>query len=456
MRIAMAQRGRRETRSRKVAAAGPAPAPAGPLDTSRTWSARPAPAPLTGSPVDRVRQVPRPDRPADLTVRAPSHQAVRTAPWTFVAAGAAHQVRIADSTSVVLGDSCVLRERDHYHVRRLTVAPMPVLPPAAVAALARLAADPADESAVSTFQAALLPLCEPAARVREPGQVRVHLPANCRRVVDHSVGVVVGDCARVNAEHRYVLDESVLHLPELLVRSRGLVRAYARAVAEPGAGERAFLARLVHEAGGSSADQVLAAARGTPAEETTLFALFGVLTVDGGSGVMVGVDNEIRSSFTVVPPSARAARVLTGLPGVRGQADRYRQERPPRRYEPRAPTVEDPAGARPWEGGDAVADGIDRPGSGRPREDADAYPDALDWLLSDGPRGDAYPLEPDGPWAGSREDADAFSGDLGRVRPSGRQPEDAGVLPQAGSLSLWGADWSPSPSPVPRGRGGGR
>jgi len=243
-------------------------------------------------------------------------------------------VRVSGSTSVVLGDFCVLRERDHYHVRRLTVAPMPVLPPRAVAALARVAANPADESAVSAFQHAIRPLSEPAARVAEPGQVRVHLPANCRRVVDDSVGVVVGDCARVNAEHRYVLDESVLHLPDLLVRSRGLVRAYARAVAEPGAGERAFLARLVHEAGRSSDRELLAAAGGRAEEETTLFELFGVVEVEHAAGATVGVDNQIISSFTVVNPSARTPRVLKHLDAVRARVDGLRDERQPAEADP--------------------------------------------------------------------------------------------------------------------------
>lgn len=277
-------------------------APAGPAEAAVLTRA-------SGRP--ELRRVRTGRRRTEMVVRSAAHMTVRQpAPWTFFAAGSAHRAAARGSTDAVVGDHCKLRARDHVHVRRLTVAPMPPLPRDALHALARLGDDPDDERAVSRFQQALRPLCRPA-RDAEPVRVSVHLPPGRPTVVTESSGGVVTDRTHVNAKYGYVVDESVLQLPDLLVRSRDLAKAYADAVADPRR-DRAVLARLVSETGRADDRELLAAARGLPTEATTVLALFGVLTTEHAT-----VDDRIRASFTVCGASARRGQVLAGLDAVR-------------------------------------------------------------------------------------------------------------------------------------------
>jgi hypothetical protein len=104
--------------------------------------------------------------------------------------------------------------------------------------------------------------------------------------------VQLGDDAMTHLDSRYVVERTIVPAGALLAARGELARRYLAVVAgaadDPGALAR-FLGDLIGAAENALADNVLGYADGLPDQRATVLGLFGLVTVDSATSVMIGM-----------------------------------------------------------------------------------------------------------------------------------------------------------------------
>lgn len=260
---------------------------------------------------------PRP-LPAALDVAGPSHVQLRVS--VLARYFPAHTVHAEHSVVVAAASRCMLRATDHYHLHRVSVSLDPLLTPGTPGndALGDLIADHS-ASGVARFQRLMRRLADP----HEQRETQVSLPVRpaCRTSIASAHVVQLGDRSHLDLSTRYVAEETELPAIELLAASPRLVRALVRAVTEPDGTTAAgpFLRRALRAAGCTGELAMLDHSTGLEQPGTSVFALFGVDTVNQATAVMVGHGNTLRTGM-------RIHRGTLSPGTIRNDLDRLRQQ----------------------------------------------------------------------------------------------------------------------------------
>ncbi|MEU7909298.1 hypothetical protein [Actinoplanes sp. NPDC049118] len=237
-----------------------------------------------------------------------------------------HTVHARDSTSVVVGDNCELTQVDHVHVRQAVVAQDDALRSARVRDIVARA-EPGRDNArvVRDLRAALDDLVE---RPAETGPTRMsrRIRADCVPSIHRAATVQLGDDALTRLDSRYVVERTVVPAGALLADSEELARRYvdlsAGARDDPGA-MAGFLGDLVGAADNAADENVLGYADGLPEQRATVLGLFGLVTVDRATSVMIGVGNRLHTELDLQTAAFRSDH------DIRRGVERHRASRPP-------------------------------------------------------------------------------------------------------------------------------
>jgi hypothetical protein len=197
-----------------------------------------------------------------------------------------HTVHARDSASVLAGDICELAQVDHVHIRQAVVAPDDALrsgPVREILARVRPGRDATD--AVHELRGALAgPAAAGAPASRQPR-------ADCRPSLHRARTIQLGDDTMTRLDPRYVVERTIVPAGALLAADEELARRYLAVVTgapdDPGA-LAGFLGDLVGAAANAVADNVLGYADGLPDQRATVLGLFGMVTVDPATSVMIG------------------------------------------------------------------------------------------------------------------------------------------------------------------------
>ncbi|MFE2754324.1 hypothetical protein ACFXGA_20235 [Actinosynnema sp. NPDC059335] len=237
----------------------------------------------------------------------------------------ARTVHLVTPTAAVAADHCRLEAVDHYHIASAGVRmdQLRELSNRGRQALSDLVADPGDAAALAAVQEAAARL---VARVDAgpPEVVTRRVVAEPGITIDDPTLVQTGDRSTLDLNLRYVAEETVFPLAELLVGDADLCVALAHALAEPSPGERTagFLRALVTATRGVDDETGL---RHTPdldaVPATDLLAWFGLARAENASVVMIGHDNRVTRTAVVDRPDAATGDLLRDLNTVRRQLD---------------------------------------------------------------------------------------------------------------------------------------
>ncbi|MET8150442.1 hypothetical protein ACIBSW_09645 [Actinoplanes sp. NPDC049668] len=238
-----------------------------------------------------------------------------------------HTVHARDSTSVVVGDNCELTQVDHVHVRQAVVAQDDALRSTRVRDIVARA-EPGQDNArvVRDLRAALNDLVE---RPEEAGPTTMsrRIRADCVASIHRAATVQLGDDALTRLDSRYVVERTVVPAGALLADSEDLARRYvdlsAGARDDPGV-MAAFLGDLVGAAGNATDENVLGYADGLPEQRASVLGLFGLVTVDQATSVMIGVGNRLHTELDLHPAAFKPEE------DIRRGVERHRARRPPR------------------------------------------------------------------------------------------------------------------------------
>jgi len=269
----------------------------------------------------RTRVTPRLRPAARLDVASPAHGQVRA--WGLARFFPAHTIHAQRSTAVVAGNNCRLQSVDHYHVHRVSVSLDPLLSDGrAGRALQRLLRAPADSGRTADFQREMRQLST-ATPDRAPTRTSMQVRPSHVTSITSSTAVQQGDGSRMNVVSRYVVEESVLPVADLLAADRSLVRSLAQSLLEqqPGPGRAAFLRDLRRVSGGVDDLALLDHATDLETRDTWFASLLGFATVTSASAVMVGSGNELVTGMRLEHPRLGRADVLADLAQLRREID---------------------------------------------------------------------------------------------------------------------------------------
>jgi hypothetical protein len=234
-------------------------------------------------------------------------------------------VHANNSTSVVVGNNCELTQVDHVHIRQAVVAHDDALRSEQVSTiLARARPGRDNQDVVRDFCAALQKLVAPPA---EAGPTRVDrkLRPDCVTSIHTAQTVQLGDDALTALDSKFVLERTTIPAGALLAENKDLARRYVAIVAEPQDDPGAlasFLGDLVGAADNVTEDNVLGYADGLPRQQATFLGLFGMVTVDHATSIMVGVGNRLHTELDLHTAAMRPDGISEGL-------KQRRAERPP-------------------------------------------------------------------------------------------------------------------------------
>ncbi|RSM72532.1 hypothetical protein DMB66_05145 [Actinoplanes sp. ATCC 53533] len=223
-----------------------------------------------------------------------------------------HTVHARESTSVVTGDHCELTRVDHVHIRQAVVAQDDALRSAEVSEIVARAGPGRDNAGVvHELRRTLNDLVErpaPAGRTTMSRQLR----ADCLPSIHRAETVQLGDDAMTRLDSRYVVERTIVPAGALLAGSEVLASRYVAIVADasddPGALAE-FLGDLVGAAANATDDNVLGYADGLPDQRATVLGLFGMVTVNPATSVMIGVGDQPHTELDLA--SARFRPVAT-------------------------------------------------------------------------------------------------------------------------------------------------
>jgi hypothetical protein len=217
-----------------------------------------------------------------LRTATPAHRRVRTRGLGLMFPP--HTVHGRDSTSVVAG-TCELTRVDHVHIRQAVVAPGDALRSGRVREIVARAVPGQDHVlVVQDLRRALNDPAGPAA-----------LRADCVPSLHRAETVRLGDDAMTRLDSRYVVERTTVPAGALLAGSEDLARRYVAVVADASDDPEAlaeFLGDLVGAAANATDDNVLGYADGLPDQRSTVLGLFGMVTVDHATSVMIGVGDQ--------------------------------------------------------------------------------------------------------------------------------------------------------------------
>ncbi|GIG88698.1 hypothetical protein [Plantactinospora endophytica] len=277
------------------------------------------------TPDGRAYQVSPKVRAVRMEIYAPLHGRIHTTALTRFFP--AHTIHTDRATTVVRGDDCRLKQVDHYHVNRVTLSLDGV---AGTPAFAELLADPTDAARIRAFQGSLRAV---AATPEPPGQTELSVAARSNPIVgtNDAAVVVQADGSRTTVNSRYVVDESVLPVAELLIGDGRLVRFLAEAVLEPVAGDQtAEFLRAALRAGGRFGElALLEHAIDLPQRQTKVFSLFGAYDVGDAATVMIGAGNTREAVTRVNRAVPKKQNLLAELAELRSFAPQPVQEPEP-------------------------------------------------------------------------------------------------------------------------------
>ncbi|GID97029.1 hypothetical protein ACFQFC_38505 [Amorphoplanes digitatis] len=256
-----------------------------------------------------------------------------------------HTVHARDSTSVVVGDNCELTQVDHVHVRQAVVAQDDALRSARVRDIVARA-EPGQDNAgvVRDLRVALNDLVE---RPEEAGPTTMsrRIRADCEPSIHRAATVQLGDDALTRLDSRYVVERTVVPAGALLADSEDLARRYVDLSAgvrdDPGE-MAAFLGDLVGAADNATDENVLGYADGLPEQRASVLGLFGLVTVDQATSVMIGVGNRLHTELDLHPAGFKPEE------DIRRGVERHRARRPPQPARDRADEAE--PGPSRWSG----------------------------------------------------------------------------------------------------------
>lgn len=268
----------------------------------------------------RSHVVSRSFRPVvQLDVAVPPHAQVRTVGLgRFFPAGTVHNAQIHRSGGAVTANNCHLTQMDHYHIHRATVSVSPLLQmsQAAKDALNKVARNPDDMASVRTFQRQLEPFRTPEAPGRLSNRASRKVAAEYHTTTQECTAVQQGDYSNMNISNKYVLEETVLPLVDLLAEHAKVVQSFARTLGQPGRADyQAKFQRSVLDAAGCVEDlELLSNAsdlQATP--DASLSTFFGTAKVDRASAVMIGTGNQLDMQSKVDRPSFSRSDLLADL-----------------------------------------------------------------------------------------------------------------------------------------------
>jgi len=237
-----------------------------------------------------------------------------------------HTVHARDSTSVVVGNNCELTQVDHVHIRQAVVAQDDALRSGKVKEIVARARPGRDNTdVVRDLRKTLNDRVERPAEAG-PTTMSSKLRADCVPSIHRAETVQLGDDALTRLDSRYVVERTIVPAGALLADSEELASRYVAIVADasddPGA-LADFLGDLVGAAANATDDNVLGYADGLPEQRATVLGLFGMVTVNQATSVMIGVGNRLHTELDLSSARFRPDRDIK-----RGVA-RHRAERPP-------------------------------------------------------------------------------------------------------------------------------
>jgi len=237
-----------------------------------------------------------------------------------------HTVHARDSTSVVVGNNCELTQVDHVHIRQAVVAQDDALRSGRVKEIvARARPDRDNTDVVHDLRRALNDLVERPAEAG-PTTMSRKLRADCVPSIHRAETVQLGDDAMTRLDSRYVVERTIVPAGALLADSEELASQYVAVVADasddPGA-LAGFLGDLVGAAENATDDNVLGYADGLPEQQATVLGLFGMVTVNQATSVMIGVGNQLHTELDLNSARFRPDRDIKR--GLR----QHRANRPP-------------------------------------------------------------------------------------------------------------------------------
>jgi hypothetical protein len=269
----------------------------------------------------QTKVTPRLRPAARLDVASPAHGQVRV--WGLARFFPAHTIHAQRSTAVVAGNNCRLQSVDHYHVHRVSVSLDPLLTDRpASRALERLLEAPTDSGRIADLQREARRLST-ATPDRGPTHSSMQVRPSHVTSIMSSTAVQQGDGSRMNVVSRYVVEESVLPIVDLLAADEGLVRSLAQSLLEhqPGTGRAAFLRELRRVSADVDDLALLDHATDLETRDTWFASLLGLATVSNASAVLVGSGNELVTGMRLDHPSLRRADVLADLAQLRREVD---------------------------------------------------------------------------------------------------------------------------------------
>ena len=237
-----------------------------------------------------------------------------------------HTVHARNSTSVVVGDNCELTQVDHVHIRQAVVAQDDALRSDRVREIIARAEPGRDNSRVVHDLRRTLndPVERPAAA--GPTTMSRKLRADCVPSIHQAETVQLSDHAMTRLDSRYVVERTIVPAGALLADSEDLARRYVALAADPSddpAALAGFLGDLVGAAENATEDNALGYADGLPEQRATVLGLFGLVSVDHATSIMIGVGNQLHTELDLDSARFRPDRDITG-----GLA-RHRAGRPP-------------------------------------------------------------------------------------------------------------------------------
>ncbi|GAA4589021.1 hypothetical protein BJY16_008758 [Actinoplanes octamycinicus] len=188
-----------------------------------------------------------------------------------------HTVHAPDSTTA--GDDCPLTAADHVHLRRAELAADDPLRSDRVRQIlgwAKLGQD--NSGVVRVLRAALA------------DQVDKRAAAACATSTHQAEMVMLGDDALTRLDSRFVVERTILPAGALLADDQELAHQYVELVSgapDDPAALAGFLGDLVAFAAGTTGENLLGYADGLPDQRAALLGLFGLVTVDPSTSLMV-------------------------------------------------------------------------------------------------------------------------------------------------------------------------
>jgi hypothetical protein len=197
-----------------------------------------------------------------------------------------HTVHTPDSTSAPVGGDCELTPADHVHIRRAEVAAQDPLRTDRVRQIVAWAKPGQDNTGVVRVLRAAL-----AGQDQQPPErIPPRVPAGCVTSIHQAEMVMLGDDALTRLDSRYVLERTTIPAGALLADDEDLARRYVElhtGAHDDPAALVDFLGDLIAAAAGTTEENLLGYADGLPEQRATLLGLFGLVSVDPATSIMV-------------------------------------------------------------------------------------------------------------------------------------------------------------------------